>query len=412
MADLGLEQELGFEPEDGCGATDDYEEGSEDAASVVSSAAAAAALARRIAPKVEGPRKKEDKKKCKVCVKNKILAEFALNSAACRECKQCIDNLERQATIQGESEYWRAIRSNDKDLRRIVLKYQQQCPRLKEKGKRGVFSMVAYKEEYAAETIKAVTSTGRFMWKGHFEKYYKEPEGGSHTPEEAAARWTMMKDDGEWERDEKGPSKAPLRLLIPFSDDVGTTSQLRHSKAQVLSNRKDDKNVTEEDARLARRSIYMAHEKGGLNRRGGEEDFAGLTKGLLANLQGLNPASCSSVAGGAAFAGDGPVVTNVRGLLRVEEPSGSEDEGDEGPPKKRKTGEATSTEKGAVSTVKDSDPKKKNVKRKWFDASAAVAKATTVVEQAGSAIKAGRLCFNLYFETLLKVYGLGLYARV
>ena len=86
------------------------------------------------------------KKKCRLCTKWFLEEEFALNSPYCKEDKNAVDNLAKQAATQNHTAFFKDIRGSEEKLKVMVQKYKKMCPFDKSKGKRGMFSYVASRE--------------------------------------------------------------------------------------------------------------------------------------------------------------------------------------------------------------------------------------------------------------------------
>ena len=123
--------------------------------------------------------KTEAKRRCRLCQKWVPEDTFPINSAYCRECKQAVDNLAKQALRQSEGEWWKKIRNEEPELRKLVAKYMATCPKKQERGKRGVFNLVSYREVYTATTTSAAKARGGMLGEGYNVEYAQKPTGGS-----------------------------------------------------------------------------------------------------------------------------------------------------------------------------------------------------------------------------------------
>ena len=318
--------------------------------------------------------KQESKRRCRMCAKWQPEDSFPVNSAYCRCCKQAVDNLAKQAARQNQLEYWKEVRKDEQELKKLVTRYNDTCPRGAEKSKRGNFSLASYREVYAASSSSAAKARGRMMWEGYFVEFAQKPKGGSYTEEEARKRWKEMLEDPDVEKDNLGPAKSSRRCCVATYDEVSHGSKLSHAKTQDLLIKKDAKNVSAEQAAKDRRSLLQGHERGALNKNGEILDFAGAISGMLAN------SSCGVGgklgAGGGGFAGHGAFVPDISMLKKeIEEdesgaaPGGSAEEPNAG---KGAGGGAPDEESGKPGKKRPAEQESPPPKKaKWFDAEAA-----------------------------------------
>lgn len=312
------------------------------------------------------PKKTEAKRRCRLCQKWLPEDTFPINSAYCRECKQAVDNLAKQALRQSEGEWWKKIRNEEPELRKLVAKYMATCPKNQERGKRGVFNLVSYREVYTASSTSSAKARGRMMWEGYYVEFAQKPKGGSHSESAARQRWKEMVDDPTVEKDEQGPAHAPKRCLVPMFDEVSHGSKLSHAKTQELQSKKDTKNVSAEQAAKDRRLLLQGHERGALNKNGEALDFVGAVSGMLANSAcGLNGKLGAS---GSAFAGKGAFIPDIKVL---------KEELDDDEPMEQKDPEAASSAaegSGANKRVGESPQAGQETpakKIRWFDVAGA-----------------------------------------
>ena len=209
----------------------------DDATTVVSSGAPAPTPP----PTPKPPKPTDAKRRCRLCMKWQPEDCFPVNSAYCRNCKQAVDNLSKQASRQGELEYWKSVRQDETKLKKLVVHYLSQCPKSSDKGKRGVFSFASYREVFSASTSSEVKAKGRMMWEGYFVEFAQKPKGGSHTEEEARKKWKEMLEDPGVEKDELGPAKSSRRCLVPMFDEISHGSKLTHGKEQISQTRKEER---------------------------------------------------------------------------------------------------------------------------------------------------------------------------
>lgn len=328
-------------------------------------------------PPPKPPKPTDAKRRCRLCVKWQPEDNFPVNCAYCRNCKQAVDNLAKQAARQNETEYWKGVRQDETKLKSLVAHYLSQCPKSGDKNKRGAFNIASCREVFSATTSSGVKARGRMMWEGYFVEFAQKPKGGSHTEEEARKKWKEMLEDPSVEKDELGPAKASRRCCVPMFDEVAHGSKLTHGKEQILQKNKDSKNVTVEQAGKDRRLLLQGHERGALSKNGEHLDFGGAVSGMLSsNACGTGGTKLS--ASGSGFAGQGAFIPDISALRRdmeEEEMEAAEladeknkDSGDAG-------GEApTETEKGSKGTKRTAGseallpPPKKT---RWFDSEAA-----------------------------------------
>ena len=348
----------------------------EDRSSVVSSLAAGHPLAQSTpSASAKKPKVAESKRRCRLCAKWQPEDCFPVNSAYCRQCKQAVDNLAKQAARQNQHDYWKEVRQDEQELKKLVTRYLETCPKTVEKGKRGIFSLASCREVYSASTSSGAKAKGRMMWEGYFVEFAQKPKGGSHTEQEARKRWKEMLEDPTIDKDDLGPAKAPRRCCVPTYDEVSHGSKLSHGKQQELHSKKDAKNVSAEQAAKDRRLLMQGHDRGALNKNGELLDFGGAISGMLAN------SACGVGgklgAGGSGFAGQGAFIPDISMLKReIEEEeaaaAGEETEGraSAGNGAGGSTPDETANGKPGKKRPADSEmpPPKK---ARWFDAEAA-----------------------------------------
>ena len=323
-----------------------------------------------------GKRKTEAKRRCRMCTKWQPEDCFPVNSTHCRDCKQAVDNLAKQACRQNQSEYWKEVRNNEQELKKLVARYMEACPKQIDKGKRGNFSLASYREVYSATTNSGAKAKGRMMWEGYYVEFAQKAKGGAYTEEEARKRWKEMLEDPAIDKDNLGPSKAPRRCCVSTYDEVSHGSKLTHGKQQDLQTRKDTKNVSPEQAAKDRRALLHGHERGALNKHGEVLDFQGAMAGMLSS------SACGTGgkfgAGGSSFAGHGAFIPDLAVLRselqeKKEAGAGAEDPTEEAGKGDNAGGNAPEdTEKGKRGSKRPSDddpplPKK----ARWFDVDAA-----------------------------------------
>lgn len=119
-----------------------------------------------------------EKKKCKICKKWFCLTEFPLNSSYCVEDKRTIDCLYKQAAAQGKSEWFAEVRQDPDRLAALVMKYEERCPKLGPKAKRGTFNLVTFIEEFEATSQVKNAADGKLMWWGEYLHFARKPKGG------------------------------------------------------------------------------------------------------------------------------------------------------------------------------------------------------------------------------------------
>jgi len=317
--------------------------------------------------KNEKPNKKtEHKRRCRLCQKWQLEENFPINSAYCRECKQAVDNLAKQATRQSQEEWWKKIRNDEPELRKLVDKYLSTCPKTHERGKRGSFNLVSYKEEYAASTTSSTKARGRMMWEEYYVEFAKKTKGGSLSEAAARARWKEMLQDPAVEKDQNGPPEAPTRCLVPMFDEVAHGSKLTHTKSQGLQTKKDQKNVSAEQAAKDRRLLLQGHERGALNKNGEAMDFMGAVSGMLANTAcGLSGRLGAS---GSAFSGKGAFIPDIK-VLKDEMEEDEAAAAEKNPAEPAASSEGTTSGKRPGEAPDTMPPPLK--KARWFDVAAA-----------------------------------------
>ena len=121
---------------------------------------------------------RDEKKKCKICKKWFVLADFPLNSSMCRDDKQTVDNLYRQANAQGKGDWFAEVRADPERLETLVRKYEEKCPRQTFKTKRGTFNIVTFIDEFEASSQVKNTADGKMMWWGEYLHFARKPKGG------------------------------------------------------------------------------------------------------------------------------------------------------------------------------------------------------------------------------------------
>ncbi len=315
---------------------------------------------------------KAPKKKCKICQRALPMEDFALHSSFCRPDKQTVDNLAHQAKVQKEETWWQETRRDEARLRRVVRKYQEQCPRETGVRCRYAFAIVRYKEEYSASTAVRHLCRGRMMTKTRYVAWAMSQEGRHMTAKDAERQWTEWESDVDHIRDQKGPTEETLRLRVPMEDDVDFETTWSHSKTQELQAKRETKNVSEEEARRGRRGLLRGHERG-LGKKGEEMEYGAIAQAMVTKNDG------SAAAVGSVFKGAGVFVADV---ARIEEELAEEDAVATGGQEKA-TATAPATD---ASSVGDSVPPSK--KRKWFDASHVTKRRRAVEDQNDKVVRA------------------------
>ena len=321
------------------------------------------------------PKATESKRRCRLCAKWQPEDCFPVICAYCRQCKQAVDNLAKQAARQNQHDYWKEVRNDEQELKKLVTRYLDTCPKSTDKGKRGTFNLASYREVFSASTSSGAKAKGRIMWEGYFVEFAQKPKGGSHTEAEARKRWKEMLEDPAVDKDDLGPAKAPRRCCVPTFDEVSHGSKLSHGKVQDLQTKKDTKNVSAEQAAKDRRMLLRGHERGALNKNGELLDFGGAVSGMLASSAcGIGG---TLGAGGSAFAGQGAFIPDISMLKKELEEEEAAAAAEDAP-------EVAATGNGAGGAAPDETEQENRGKKRpanaeapptkkqrWFDAEAA-----------------------------------------
>lgn len=118
------------------------------------------------------------------------------------------------------------------------------------------------------------------MWEGYFVEFYQKPKGGSHSEDEAKAKWTEMVRDAEAGlrlSDQESPqSKKPLRVWVPTDTDVDRVNKWMLEKSLELQENAQKK-PTAEYINSKRRKLSCNH-----NEFGGQTiDLTGIGAGIV-----------------------------------------------------------------------------------------------------------------------------------
>jgi hypothetical protein len=324
--------------------------------------------------------KDKGKKKCKCCQKLLPHLDFTINSPYCRVCKQGIDNLTHQAQTQKCSDWWRKVRSDEKQLRRAVEMYNQYCPVPTKGGRRGTFQFARAMEEFSASTASRLKEVAPLWhqerWLAHAQTdqcYY-----GKMTEKAAEAQWEAWKADENHSRDNKGPGGS-LRLAVKTDDVIEGENEVRRKKAlEVVEKqvKKPDSAFIQEEARR----LLKGHDAGAT---GGDFDPAAMSAMLVAGKDGN--------VGGNAFAGAGVFVANVSSIqedmeaeakaaadAKANKRKGTSEQGGGTPiraakgggtPFKGRTPESGQAEDSDADTDSDADEPERKKPKRWFDPS-------------------------------------------
>lgn len=144
---------------DGADDDDDADDDTLSAASSAQAAGGGAPNSRRVGSKKDNGNL-SDKQQCKCCQKWFFAEECGPHSPYCRPDKQAIDFLTYQAAKQGESCWFSEVRRDEGQLRTLVATCHDACPFEKAFGKRGTFSIAAFRREYAVKSPSIVRVVG------------------------------------------------------------------------------------------------------------------------------------------------------------------------------------------------------------------------------------------------------------
>ena len=109
-------------------------------------------------------------------------------------------SLARVSIKQGEQEWWNKIKSDEKELKKVILAYKKACPDTSHGVPRGEFKISQYKE---------------ITW-GEYEDFARSAAGGRLTPNQTLARWNSWKDDPSWPLDMNGHKIATSTAEIMY----------------------------------------------------------------------------------------------------------------------------------------------------------------------------------------------------
>ena len=237
----------------------------------------------------EGKGDKEKKTcRCEVCMKLFAPSAMAMNSPYCLEHKRVLDRISAMAKQQNQCEWWQEIR-NHKDrtrFRQVVTRFCEQCP-AGTPGRRNPYSVATLRTWYETKIAVAVVARGTMMNWERYEAWAKSADGGGLTKSEAQEKWKTWSDDAEVLRDQKGPSRDPLRLRVPTRDDVDLVSEYAQGTRQEL-HMKDVRKPDEKAIEKQRRQMFSV--QGATH----DQDMSGIGAGMLANLAGSTSMTASS----------------------------------------------------------------------------------------------------------------------
>ena len=252
---------------------------------------------------------------CKVCNKKIPLADMPENSANCQEDKSYCEALQRLAVKQNQMPWYLEVRNDIKKLRQVIAAMKAKCPAYSPCKKKIGFEIAIYKEVMKALTEFSYRQKGSMMWQGQFEEFYMKPKGGSHSMEEAKARWTAMVlevDAGLRLTDQDSPqAKQPVRVWVATGTDVDKVNRYMVEKILELQE-KVTKKPTEEYIKNKRRKLSSNH-----NEFAGQAiDFSGIAAGLVS---GGRASSSNPFEGGTGFDFQGPNEPQVVDLVEDED---------------------------------------------------------------------------------------------
>ena len=185
---------------------------------------------------------------CKVCLKKIPLKDMPENSAKCAEDKSYAESLWRLAKQQGQKEWYHSI-VNDEKIRQAILAYKTKSPAYMPSKKKGTFEIAVYTETLKMLTEFVMTQKGEMMWEGLFTEFYMSARGGSHSKDEATAKWAEMEregDSGVRLSNFDGPNeKKPKQLWTPTGTDVDRVNRLMHVKSLALQEKAQKKPTDE-----------------------------------------------------------------------------------------------------------------------------------------------------------------------
>lgn len=166
---------------------------------------------------VEDDGKKDDKKRCDQCKKNKLCADFYARQSICKSCHLASKTILRLAKAEGKSEWLDAQkRDNPKEYLKLMRHYSALEATVGAKKK---FSLATFIEKTVATSGLRSVAQGEMMWEGQYHEWAKTAAAGFLTRSEADCNWQKWTDDPLVLRDELGP-RGCLRCYVKTADLV------------------------------------------------------------------------------------------------------------------------------------------------------------------------------------------------
>lgn len=216
--------------------------------------------------------KKEETRRCRLCRRQKCVADWPVNCPNCRDCKQALDNLARSALKQDQMDWWKETRADETKLRKVVERYQQDCPKQVLAKTRKQFNLTKYIEVHEAASGIVSDNVGVMMHRSRFLSFAQTHEHpkGKLSQNEAETKWEEMANEaklGQRIRDQNGPESEPLRLRVECDTKISFRNQYMQAKRQEVQYQREQKEASTESIQAGRRAMLRDHESNsGLNR--------------------------------------------------------------------------------------------------------------------------------------------------
>ena len=160
------------------------------------------------------------------------LAEFSATSGNnCIPVKKIMDSVWKQASAQGELEWYKLMRLSDRKMKQVVEYFN-----LQETSKRGgkTFLVCSFREFHKAEQAVDFVEKGKMMWEREAIEFWMSTAGGNLDLDSAQLRWDDM--SAHWKerripQDMRGPNpKKPMQLRVC----TGTTIDYRNTTSHGM----------------------------------------------------------------------------------------------------------------------------------------------------------------------------------
>lgn len=243
------------------------------------------------------PKGKTETRKCRLCKRQKPTQDWPVNCPNCRDCKQALDNIAYAAKAQNKQEWFREIKQDETRLKKLIVKYQESCPKILGSTKRPTFCIAKYSEVHEAAAGVLTDSLGTMMHRSRYLSWAQSDQcsEGKLSEQEAKQRWDEMVEQahaGTCIHDQAGPTKEPMRVRIATDTNIIFRSSYMQSKRQEVQHQREERKATSESVAAGRRALLRDHEQSD-----SRKDFDAIAAGMNARLQEGGPSNAFSGAG-------------------------------------------------------------------------------------------------------------------